>query len=75
MLAEEGVKLTDLKIKGIRSMFFSKGERAAVCRLIDLHYEIAPGERHPERQKLVLAFQLPRGCYGTVIVKRVTAAS
>jgi tRNA pseudouridine13 synthase len=72
VLAEEGLELKQLQVKGIREMFFSKGERAALCRPVELAAEILPDERHPGRRKAVLSFDLPRGAYATLIVKRVT---
>jgi tRNA pseudouridine13 synthase len=71
VVAEEGLQLRQLQIKGIREMFFSKGERAALCMPAELHCDIAVDELHPERQKAKLAFELPRGCYATLIVKRI----
>jgi len=32
----------------------------------------AADERHPGRLKLTLGFDLPRGAYATLIVKRIT---
>jgi tRNA pseudouridine13 synthase len=74
VLGEEGLTLEQLKLKGFREMFFSKGERAALCVPDRLGAEAADDERRPGRQKLVLGFELPRGCYATLIVKRVTAS-
>jgi tRNA pseudouridine13 synthase len=73
VLAEDGLELRQLKVKGIRELFFSRGERAAVCRPAQLEHEIGPDDLHPGRQRLLLVFELPRGCYATLIVKRVTA--
>jgi tRNA pseudouridine13 synthase len=72
ILREEGVPLDQLKLKGFREMFFSKGERAALCIPSQLHHEIQADDRHRDKQKLILAFELPRGCYATLIVKRIT---
>ena len=74
VLQEEGVTLEQLKLKGLRAMFFSKGERAALCVPQRLEYETAADEQHPGREKLVLSFELPRGSYATLIVKRISAA-
>jgi tRNA pseudouridine13 synthase len=72
VLAEEGLRPEQLKLRGSRKMFFSKGSRAGLCRPANLHFEMQPDELHPRRSKLLLAFELPRGCYATLIVKRVT---
>ncbi len=66
-----GLQLRHLRIKYPRDTFFSKGQRAAcVCPQIDEH-RLLPDELHPGRQKLLLAFRLPRGCYATILVKRL----
>jgi tRNA pseudouridine13 synthase len=75
VLAEEGLALRDLQIKGIREMFFSRGERAALCLPVDLTWQVADDEHQRGRGKLVLAFELPRGCYATLLVKRVLGMS
>jgi tRNA pseudouridine13 synthase len=72
VLAEEGLELQAMQVKGVREMFFSKGERAALCQPAKLHCEMAPDELHPGRQKATLSFELPRGAYATLIVKRVS---
>jgi tRNA pseudouridine13 synthase len=72
VLHEEEIRREQLKLQGFREMFFSKGERAALCVPAHLHAEAGPDERHPGRQMLVLGFELPRGSYATLIVKRIT---
>jgi tRNA pseudouridine13 synthase len=69
VLAEEGLELRQMQIKGIREMFFSRGERAALCLPRNLTHEFAADENHRGRDKLTLGFELPRGCYATLIVK------
>lgn len=72
VLREEGLTLSQLKIKGIREMFFSKGERAAWFIPAGLNHEAANDEVNRGKRKLTLEFDLPRGSYATLIVKRVT---
>jgi tRNA pseudouridine13 synthase len=72
VLAEEGIELRQMQIKGIREMFFSRGERAALCLPRELTHEFADDELNRGRDKLTLTFELPRGCYATLIVKAVT---
>jgi tRNA pseudouridine13 synthase len=75
VLAEEGLELGQMKIKGIREMFFSRGERAALCLPAGLEHGHDSDELNAGRLKLMLAFELPRGCYATIVVKRVTTLS
>jgi len=71
VLADEGFKLSEMKLKSIREPFFSKGNRAALLVPADLRLEFQDDETHGGWKKLILSFELPRGCYATVIVKRI----
>lgn len=72
VLAEDGITLRDMQVRGIRELFFSRGERVARLLPEGLSHEWADDERHPARLKLTLSFDLPRGAYATLIVKAVT---
>jgi tRNA pseudouridine13 synthase len=73
VLAEEGLALHDMQVRGVRELFFSRGERAALCRPRQLTFQAAHDERRPGRQKLLLHFELPRGSYATLLVKAATS--
>jgi tRNA pseudouridine13 synthase len=73
VLAEDGLELRQMQVKGIREMFFSRGERTALCLPHRLTHEFAFDENHSGREKLTLAFDLPRGSYATLLVKAVAA--
>jgi tRNA pseudouridine13 synthase len=75
VLADEGLRLADLKVKGLRKPFFSRGERAVLCLPVNLEYRLAADEHHPGREKLMLSFELGRGSYATLIIKRVQQAA
>lgn len=75
VLAEEGLELKQLQLKHFREMFFSKGERTALCVPHELRSEASDDERHQGKQKLVLAFELPRGSYATLVIKRIQATT
>lgn len=72
ILAEEGLELPAMKVKGVREMFFSRGERAALCVPAGLDHRADADELHAGHSKLMLTFELPRGCYATILVKRIT---
>jgi tRNA pseudouridine13 synthase len=74
VLADEGLELRQMQVKGVRELFFSKGERAALCLPANLEAVSAADELKEGREKLTLGFELPRGSYATLIVKRITAA-
>lgn len=71
VLKEEVLELRDLKLKGLREWFFSKGERAALCLPEGLQSETTTDERHSGKQKMILSFDLPRGSYATLLLARL----
>lgn len=75
VLREDGLELAQMKLKGFREMFFSRGERAVLCLPRELEAASAADDLHRGRLKLQLSFELPRGSYATLIVKRLTAAA
>jgi tRNA pseudouridine13 synthase len=72
VLAEESITLDQMKLRKLPDLFFSRGERAVLCLPAHLQHEFAPDESRTGRQKLVLTFDLPRGAYATLFVKRLT---
>jgi len=72
VLKDEGLTLAELKIKGMQKPFFSRGDRAGCVRPGDVHSLAESDEKHRTRKKLTLRFELPRGSYATMLVKRVT---
>lgn len=75
VLAAEGLTLAEMRIKGMQKPFFSRGERPGCVRPENLGSLGEHDEKHRTRRKLTLRFDLPRGSYATMLVKRVTAAS
>ncbi len=75
VLADEGLSLRELRVKYPRDAFFSKGERAALLIPRELKIHSADDDLYPGRQRVTLQFVLPRGCYATILVKRLTGAS
>jgi tRNA pseudouridine13 synthase len=75
ILREEGLRLDQLRLKGFREMFFSKGDRSVLCLPAQLDYSFSPEDHQRGPRQLVLSFELPRGCYATLIVKRISLAS
>jgi tRNA pseudouridine13 synthase len=72
VLQSEGLTLGELKIKGMQKPFFSKGDRAACLRPANLAHVVAPDELNSGKRKMTLKFDLPRGCYATMVIKRIT---
>jgi tRNA pseudouridine13 synthase len=74
ILSEEGLTLETMKLKGLQKPFFSRGERAILSLPRRLDWDISPDDRHKGRSKLAMSFELTRGSYATLVVKRVQAA-
>ncbi len=74
VLAEEGLALKDLQVRGVRELFFSRGERVALALPRSFSSEFADDESHRDRLRLTLTFELLRGSYATLIVKAVSSA-
>lgn len=72
VLGEFGLELRQLRVKYPRDSFFSKGQRAAAIKVDNLTASPAADEMYPGRKKLSLGFDLPRGSYATILVKRLT---
>jgi tRNA pseudouridine13 synthase len=72
VLAEEGVELREIRVKYPRDSFFSKGSRRAWVLPQNASCSEADDELYPGRRKLRLDFELPRGSYATMLVKRLT---
>ena len=72
VLQEEQIELREIRVKYPRDSFFSKGVRRAIIHPAGLSCEIADDELHSQRHKMLLTFDLPRGSYATILVKRLT---
>jgi tRNA pseudouridine13 synthase len=72
VLAPLGLGWEELRIKHLKDSFFSKGDRPARFLAENLSHAVTGDEIYPGRQKLRLTFELPRGAYATLVVKRVT---
>jgi tRNA pseudouridine13 synthase len=72
VLQEEQIELREIRVKYPRDSFFSKGVRKAIIRPAGLSSQTADDELHPQRHRMQLSFDLPRGSYATILVKRLT---
>jgi tRNA pseudouridine13 synthase len=71
VLTEEGLERSQLEVPGSRTLFFSRGERPALCLPRGVGAQQETDERHRGRQRLEVRFDLPRGAYATLVVKRI----
>lgn len=72
ILAAEGMELRQVRVKYPRDSFFSKSWRRALVTPGHLTHEASPDEMYAGKQKLCLCFDLPRGSYATILVKRLS---
>lgn len=72
VLAAEKLTLRQIKLRHFRKPFFSRGERSAIFYPQEFVYRLSEDELHPGQRKLYLEFTLPRGCYATILIKRIT---
>jgi tRNA pseudouridine13 synthase len=71
-LSEEGIRMEDLKIRGLPSTSFARGSRSAI--VVPANLSSSPPETdelNAGRLKIRLGFELPRGSYATILVKRI----
>jgi len=72
VLQEEQIELRELRVKYPRDSFFSKGMRRVIMHPAGLSWSVADDELYESRKKLTLSFDLPRGSFATILVKRLT---
>jgi tRNA pseudouridine13 synthase len=75
VVAGAGLAWEEMRVKHLKDVFFSKGTRPAVFYAENLKHALAPDDLDPGRTKLCLEFELPKGAYATLVVKRVTDAA
>ena len=71
ILVEEGVEQRMFRLKKMDRTFFGRGIRAAVVRPVKFAAEVGDDELNPGRRKCTLSFELPKGSYATVLLKRL----
>ena len=67
-----GLTLSEMKISFPRDKWFSRSRRDAFVKAGDLMSSSHSDEIHAGRKKLTMMFDLPRGCYATMLIKSIT---
>jgi tRNA pseudouridine13 synthase len=75
VLAPFNLAWEDLRVRHLKDVFFSKGSRAALFFADKLRHRFEDDDLHPGRKLMALDFELPKGAYATLVVKRVTDAA
>ncbi|MFN3532858.1 MAG: tRNA pseudouridine(13) synthase TruD [Candidatus Brocadia sp.] len=71
VLKENDLKSPMFNIRKLRQAFFKGIERKAIVTPEDLSVDSAEDEIYQGKKRLILKFFLPRGCYGTMFIKRL----
>jgi tRNA pseudouridine13 synthase len=75
VLAREGIRLSDLRVRQMSGISVGGVERFAVAVPSDFAAEEpAEDELYPGRRRMTLRFFLPRGSYATLVIKRLMLA-
>jgi tRNA pseudouridine13 synthase len=72
VLAEFELTWSDLRVRHLKDVFFSKGSRPALVFPEKLTARISDDEMYPGKNALELSFELGKGSYATIMVKRIT---
>jgi len=73
VLAGEGIRLEQLRVRKIPGLSIHAKDRRAICRPEELRMRPAEADEcYPGQRKLELEFFLPRGSYATLILKRIS---
>jgi tRNA pseudouridine13 synthase len=71
-LARFQLEWSDLRVKHLKDVFFSKGTRAGLVFPQNVDFSAAKDELHRGRHSLRVSFDLSKGLYATILVKRIT---
>lgn len=61
----------DLRVRHLKDVFLSKGTRLPLVSPENLEFSLLADELHAGRQALKMAFELGKGSYATILVKRI----
>jgi tRNA pseudouridine13 synthase len=75
VLAEFGLTWPDMRVKHLKDVFFSKGVRESLLVPENVQTEVFRDDLHRNKQAIRLGFELPKGSYATILVKRITEAA
>jgi tRNA pseudouridine13 synthase len=63
-----------LRVRHLKDVFFSKGSRGCLMFPQNFECSVALDEHHPGQRAARMSFELSKGSYATILVKRVTDA-
>ena len=62
----------DLRVRHLKDVFLSKGTRLPLVSPENLEFSLFADDLHAGRQALNMGFELAKGSYATILVKRIT---
>src|SRR6185436_2673728 len=71
LLQEDKVEQRNFRLKKLAKTFFGKGLRDAIIAPAGLNSSVGDDELNRGRRKMTLSFELPKGSYATVLLKRL----
>ncbi|MGH9391508.1 MAG: tRNA pseudouridine(13) synthase TruD, partial [Vicinamibacteria bacterium] len=71
LLQEEKVEQRHFRLKKLAKTFFGKGLRDAIIAPAGLKSSVGDDDLNRGRRKMTLSFELPKGSYATVLLKRL----
>ncbi len=71
VLAAEGIEWSELRVRHLKDLYLSKGTRAAMVVVRRVEFDEGEDTVYPRSRAVRLAFELPRGAYATMILKRL----
>jgi tRNA pseudouridine13 synthase len=72
VLGEFQLEWLDLRVKHQKDVFFSKGSRPSLAFPENAECSATDDALHPGRRAICLSFDLAKGSYATIVVKRIT---
>ena len=76
VLADEGIRQADLRVRQMRRIVVHGIQRAAIVMPEDLRAsEAVDDELYSGKKRMTLSFFLPRGSYATILIKRIALAT
>jgi tRNA pseudouridine13 synthase len=71
LLREERIEQRQFRLKKLAKTFFGKGLRDALIAPAGLKSTSGEDELNPGKRRLTLSFELPKGAYATILLKRL----
>jgi tRNA pseudouridine13 synthase len=72
VLSRFALSWNDLRVRRLKDVFLSKGTRPAMVFPRNLESSLIDDELHAGRKALRMGFDLDKGSYATILVKRIT---